>query len=101
MGISSSTSSQYCRSHQLDFPTSSTITGVHGIACGRQPAAVKPPCIYIPGMIYMHIVGLGVRRSFQEGDARCLLIQSNRRDTTAASEDNLFKSDWSMYAIMS
>ena len=38
---------QYCRTHGLDFPTSSAITGVDGAADRQKPAAAKPPCLDI------------------------------------------------------
>ena len=46
MEISSCTCWQYCRTYELDCPTSSTNTGIRGgISGGHRPAA-EPPCIF-------------------------------------------------------
>ena len=37
---------QYCRTYGLDFPTSSTITGMRGAAGGHQTAAQEHPAFY-------------------------------------------------------
>ena len=42
-----------------------------------------------------------VRRSPQEGKVGYLVVHSDRRETTAASGDTRFMSDWNMYDALS